>query len=124
MPTGKEEVMVGKLVLFLVWLVRESIKSEYNAEMMVGHACKGLIEDIVLIGAVAFAKRVMEGGGTEYRINSADLKLYIDHNSRLNRLKLSIGGEQKEYYPKFVEAVRADIKRRGLDSESYYTATK
>lgn len=112
--------MVGKLVSFLVWLVRESIKSEYAHEMTGGHACRGLIEDITLWGAEAFAKRVMEGGGTEYRLNSAGLKLYIDFNKGLNRLRLTIGGDQKEYYPKFVEAVKADIKRRGLDSESYY----
>lgn len=114
--------MIGKLVSFLVWLVRESIKSKYNSEMTGGHACAGLIEDIVLCGAEPFAKRVMEGGGTEYRLNGAGLKLYVDYNKGLNRLRLSIGGDQRGDYPTLVEAVKADIKRRGLDSDSYYSS--
>jgi hypothetical protein len=85
-----------------------------------GHACKGIIEDIMLCGIEQFTNRIMEGRGTEYRLNSAGLKLYIDVNKPLNRVRVRIGGDQAGDYPKFVEAVKAEILRRGLDADSYY----
>lgn len=115
--------MRGKLVSFFLWLVNESIKSTYASEMRSGHACKGIIEDALLWGIEAFTIRIMEGDGTEYRLNSAGLKLYIDINKPLNRVKVHIGGDQKGDYPTFVESVAAEIKRRGLDEDSYYSKT-
>jgi hypothetical protein len=112
--------MHGKLVSFFLWLVNESIRSNYNSEMRGGHACKGIIEDIMLCGLEQFTNRIMEGRGTEYRLNSAGLKLYIDINKPLNRVRVRIGGDQVGDYPMFAESVKAEITRRGLDGDSYY----
>jgi hypothetical protein len=110
--------MIEKLRSFVLWLVDESLRSQYCDEMRGGHACSGLIGDMALLGAEAWSNRVCRGTGTEYRLNKAGLKLYIDINTGLKRIRVRIGGDQEGYYPTFVEAAKAELQRRGL-SESH-----
>lgn len=105
----------SRLVSFFMWLMKQSLRSEYAKEMTGGHACNGLSEDLVLCGIQSFVERVSEGDGTEYRLNGAGLKLYIRTNKASNKVRVAIGGDQASYYPTFVDAVEHEIERRNLN---------
>lgn len=77
-----------------------------------------------MTGVEAFARRIIAQNGSEYRINSAGLKLYITINKPLNKVSVRIGGDQADDYPTFVPAVKHKLIDMGLDDDTYYSEPK
>jgi len=77
-----------------------------------GYPLSGLIDDLTSGGNRLVKKIITDTSGEshEFRLNNAGLKLYWRLSREHDLLKVSIGGDQANNYPRFVAAVRRIIE--------------
>ncbi len=101
------------------WFFNEMIKTSHTTIMMEeaivggGYPLSGLIDSLLTSDGGCLIDKMINNDtdeSHEFRLNDAGLKLYWRLDRKHGLLKVSIGGDQANNYPKFVAAVRRLIE--------------
>lgn len=86
-----------------------------------GYPLSGLVDSLLNVRHQNLVNRMVSddtGESHEFRLNEAGLKMYWRLDRERGLLKVSIGGDQANNYPRFVAAVRRLIEHNTYLSES------
>ena len=115
--------MKRKIIQFFEQLIIHSIL--FPGKMGFGRPASGLMDYIRENGSILQFVEEMEKEAQanpfsqEYRLNGAGLKMVWEWNLSKSKIKISIGGDQKEYYPEFMRVATVIIKEFKFDKEVY-----